>query len=123
MLGAAHACANPLTARYGTIHGVAVAVLLPRVVYWNAAYAREGYAELLWASGTACKAAEAADRLAERVQDLAALAGLPASLRDLGVPREDLPLLAEEAAQQWTGTFNPRKLDVGGALDIYRAAF
>src|SRR5262249_1885937 len=32
MLGATHACANPLTAHYGITHGVAVGVLLPHVV-------------------------------------------------------------------------------------------
>jgi len=32
MLGATHAWANPLTARYGTAHGVAIAVMLPHVV-------------------------------------------------------------------------------------------
>ena len=36
MLGATHACANPLTAHYGTTHGVAIAVMLPHVVRWNA---------------------------------------------------------------------------------------
>src|SRR5687768_10917174 len=36
MLGAAHAAANPLTARYGTIHGAAVGVMLPAVVHFNA---------------------------------------------------------------------------------------
>ena len=35
MLGAAHACANPLTARFGLTHGVALAILLPHVVRWN----------------------------------------------------------------------------------------
>ena len=35
MLGAAHACANPLTRTYGIVHGVALAVLLPHVVRWN----------------------------------------------------------------------------------------
>jgi alcohol dehydrogenase len=34
-----------------------------------------------------------------------------------------LPELAELAAQQWTGTFNPRPLDAAGALEVYRAAF
>ena len=34
MLGAAHACANPLT-HYGTTHGIAVATMLPHVVRWN----------------------------------------------------------------------------------------
>ena len=36
MLGAAHACANPLTARYDITHGLALAMLLPHVVRWNA---------------------------------------------------------------------------------------
>ena len=36
MLGAAHACANPLTARYDLAHGLALAILLPHVVRWNA---------------------------------------------------------------------------------------
>src|SRR6185369_10149156 len=35
MLGATHACANPLTARYGTAHGEAIAMLLQSVVRWN----------------------------------------------------------------------------------------
>ncbi len=36
MLGAAHACANPLTAHYGVTHGVAVGVVLPHVIRFNA---------------------------------------------------------------------------------------
>jgi alcohol dehydrogenase len=35
MLGAAHACANPLTAHFGIAHGVAVALMLPAVVQFN----------------------------------------------------------------------------------------
>ena len=46
MLGATHACANPLTARYGTTHGVAIAVMLPHVVRWNAEVVGDRYAEL-----------------------------------------------------------------------------
>ena len=41
----------------------------------------------------------------------------------LCIPAETLPELAELAAQQWTGTFNPRPFDAAGALEIYRAAF
>ena len=47
MLGATHACANPLTARYGTTHGIAIAVMLPHVVRWNAEHVGDRYAELL----------------------------------------------------------------------------
>jgi alcohol dehydrogenase len=37
MLGAAHSAANPLTAHCGVIHGVAVGLMLPHVVRFNAA--------------------------------------------------------------------------------------
>src|SRR5436309_8811866 len=46
MLGATHACANPLTAHYGTTHGVAIATLLAPVVRWNGAVIGSRYAEL-----------------------------------------------------------------------------
>jgi alcohol dehydrogenase len=39
------------------------------------------------------------------------------------VPRQDLPALAEDAAQQWTGRFNPRPFDATGALELYQTAF
>src|SRR5207244_6805633 len=35
MLGAAHAAANPLTARYGVVHGQAVGLMLPAIVAFN----------------------------------------------------------------------------------------
>ncbi len=53
MLGATHACANPVTARYGTTHGNAIAILLPHVVRWNASAAESMYAELFGASAEA----------------------------------------------------------------------
>ena len=31
--------------------------------------------------------------------------------------------LAEEAAKQWTGTFNPRPFDAAGALELYQLAY
>jgi alcohol dehydrogenase len=111
MLGATHACANPLTARFGITHGVAIAHLLPHVVRWNAPTAGDGYAELF------------AGDLAERLRELAAAAGLPQTLRESGVPKEALPGLAEEASLQWTGRFNPRPFDVAGALEIYQCAY
>jgi alcohol dehydrogenase len=118
MLGATHACANPLTARYGTPHGIAIGVMLPHVVRWNADEVGGRYGELLASSGR-----EAADRpaaaLAERLEELRAAASLPASLRELGVPESDIRELAELSAQQWTGTFNPRPFDAAAARALY----
>ena len=123
MLGATHACANPLTARYGTTHGVAIALLLPHVVRWNGAVAGARYAELLAAIGHKAAPARAASALAARLEALARSAGLPRRLADVGVPEADLPALAAEATQQWTGRYNPRPFDAAGAQEIYRAAY
>ena len=114
MLGATHACANPLTARYGTTHGHAIAILLPHVVRWNASAAGTLYRELAGVS---------ADALAGRLSELAAKGDLPRTLRDAGATRDDLLMLAKEAAEQWTGRFNPRPFDAKGALEIYECAY
>ena len=120
MLGAAHACANPLTARYGTEHGAAVALLLPTVVRWNAAAAAGRYAELLGGGRAAGGGAEA---LARRLEELVGAGGMAKGLGAAGVARGDLPRLAEEAAAQWTGRFNPRPFDAAGAREIYERAY
>jgi alcohol dehydrogenase len=128
MLGATHACANPLTARYGTVHGVALAVLLPRVVEWNADEVGARYAALVGSADGDSAAMLAAPLVSTEIlvrclEGWRAAAKLPACLRDLGASREDLPQLAELASQQWTGNFNPRSFDAQGALEIYEAAY
>jgi len=110
MLGATHACAVPLTAHYALPHGVAIALLLSRVVEWNMSAAREHFEEL------------GAD-LVRRLHDLAVKAELPRSLHEASVPRQALPRLAEEAGTQWTGRFNPRHFDTAAALEIYESVY
>ena len=109
MLGATHACANPLTARYGTAHGAAIAMLLPTVVRWN-----EKTGTTYWSR---------AEELARRLEELAEAGGLRTNLRSVGVTETELPELAADAAQQWTGTFNPRPLDQQGAIEIYQCVY
>jgi alcohol dehydrogenase len=122
MLGAAHACANPLTARYNLPHGLALAMLLPHVVRWNAGVAQNGYAALIGSPRRRARDEDAGESLAARLEDLALAAGLAMHLSDSGVEESALAELASEAAAQWTGTFNPRPFDADGALEIYRAA-
>jgi alcohol dehydrogenase len=122
MLGATHACANPLTARYGTTHGVAIGVLLPHVVRWNADHVGRRYRDLLQICGVVPGEAPAG-QLAGRLEALARAGGLPATLREIGVLEADLPALAADAATQWTGTFNPRPFDAGAARALYQDAY
>ena len=122
MLGAAHACANPLTARLNVAHGLALAILLPHVVRWNGPAVKEGYAALLGAPRRRARDEDPAETLARRLEDFAIAGHLSITLSDVGVTEETIPELAQLAAQQWTGTFNPRPFDARGAEEIYRAA-
>lgn len=122
MLGAAHACSNPLTARFNITHGLALGILLPHVVRWNADAARDRYAALMASPRRRARDEDPGDQLARRLDDLAAFGNLALTLRDAGVDASAIPELAELAAQQWTGTFNPRPFTADGAAEIYRAA-
>jgi alcohol dehydrogenase class IV len=97
-------------------------MLLPHVVRWNGAVAIDQYAALVRFAGRAANG-NAAEDLAGELESLAGTAGIGKRLKDGGVEENSLPELAAQAAQQWTGTFNPRPFDAAGALEIYKAAF
>ena len=113
MLGAAHACANPLTAHFGIVHGIAVALLLPAVVQFNGETQSTRYRGL----------GVDVDELVEKVVFLKECANLPSRLRDLGVARDSLPMLAKDATEQWTGTFNPRPVGEKDFLALYESVY
>jgi alcohol dehydrogenase len=118
MLGAAHACANPLTARFPIPHGIAVALMLPHVIRFNAGHVGRQYDELRLAADPAAPP----ELLEDRICELRAAAGLPASLRDYQIPRDCLADMAVEAEQQWTAGFNPRPVTRVELLELYEAA-
>ncbi len=123
MLGATHACANPLTARYNITHGVALALLLPTVVRWNDEAAGDRYYELLELAQGGGDPRNAPASLARRLEQLAQAGEFPAKLGAAGVLKSDFEMLAEDAAGQWTGRFNPRAFDAAGALEVYECAY
>ena len=128
MLGAAHALANPLTARFGVTHGQAVGMMLPWVIRFNAPQVDQLYAEL-WRDvadtplGQQFTRDTAAESLAQFVHQLVARSGLQTSLDQVGVPQEAVPQLAQDATTQWTGTFNPRSLTQADFQQLYSGAF
>ena len=121
MLGAAHAAANPLTAHFGIAHGHAVGLMLPHVVRFNS---EDAAASGLYSHLAAIAGFEATPTaLAAQLESFLALTGLPTTLEGAGVKRESLPMLAGEAARQWTAGFNPRAVTAEDFLQLYSAAF
>lgn len=125
MLGATHALANPLTARYGITHGQAIAIMLPHVVRFNGEEVNDWYRELIEAgesnNGTLSPDG-GANALAHHLVTLTQHAKLATRLSDCGVSEQSLPEMATEAAKQWTGSFNPRRVEMPALLDLYLAA-
>jgi alcohol dehydrogenase len=119
MLGAAHAAANPLTAHFDLVHGHAVGLMLPAVIRFNAAEKQAGREYV-----TLCLRGRVEDAyLAERVEELRAVCGLPQNLRECGVKHELIPQMAQEATAQWTATFNPRPVNAAEFEKLYDEAF
>jgi alcohol dehydrogenase len=124
MLGACHACANPLTAHYGLTHGVAIGILLPHVIRFNAAAVGGLYGDLAHEVGLDNgDDAAAGTALARRVLELVKAAGMPTRLSECGVSRGIFPVLADEANQQWTARFNPRPVGDAELLRLYEDAY
>ncbi len=126
MLGAAHALANPLTAKYGIVHGQAIGLMLPHVIRFNGAQFGNWYRDLLEGTGGANgfpPPASGYGGLAEFVANLVHQAGLPARLSQCGVAPDSLGEMAADAAKQWTGKFNPREVGPAELLELYQTAF
>jgi alcohol dehydrogenase len=127
MLGAAHSAANPLTAHFGLIHGLAVGLMLPHIVHWNAheLLSCQTYCQLAEIAGLVppgTPTEKAVTRLVEQLQAALATAQISPSLAEHGVSEEAIPLLAQEAAMQWTAQFNPRQVNVVDFETLYRVA-
>jgi len=126
MLGAAHAAANPLTARYGVLHGHAVGLMLPAVVRFNAEDADVAplYHQLAVQGGLIdagpANGTPAGERIASFICGYQQRTGLPRSLDGIEVSDNDVEILANDATKQWTGTFNPRPVGVKEFVRLYR---
>jgi alcohol dehydrogenase len=120
MLGAAHSCANPLTAKFNVIHGQAVGVMLPHVIAFNSveAQAKANYETLARHAGL-----DGVAHMTDRVTALLEAAGMQTTLADLDVDPASFNELAEKAAGQWTANFNPRHIQAEDFEALYTAAY
>lgn len=126
-VAAVHALAYPIGGRYHVPHGLSNALVLPHVIRFNAPVAGQSYADIapdlfphLGELGTQGRA----EAFAEALAGLSPACGLPTRLRDVGIPEEALPTLAEDAMKQTRLLVNnPRPVTEGDVLSIYREAW
>ena len=123
MLGAAHAAANPLTTHFDVVHGQAVGVMLPAVVRFNGkdSQVETEYSEMLKAGDLPVDGASPAEALADWIASLLEGFQMKSCISELGVDRDALETLSQEAAAQWTAGFNPRPVGTADFLVLYEA--
>lgn len=122
-LGLVHGMAHPLGAFYNVPHGVANAILLPRVMAWNADYTGEKYRDIARAMGVkgvdTLSLAQARQAAVEAVKQLCRDVGIPASLRDVGLNPDDVPALAQAALDDVCTGGNPREATLDDIKALY----
>lgn len=128
MLGAAHSMANPLTTRFGLIHGIAVGMALPSVMKFNAeeTECRRIYADFARIVGIIekeCSDAEGTDMLIKRVEELLSLAKLSTYQNGFELDASAISELAAAASKQWTANFNPRTIKAHDFALLYEQLF
>jgi len=126
-LGIVHSMAHPLSAVYDIPHGKACAMLLTAVLKFNAPATGEKYREIARVMGVPNVDAmdEATYRQAaiDVIQKLADDVGIPKSLSEAGVKREDIPFLAESAFNDACTPGNPRDASLEEIIAIYESIF
>jgi hypothetical protein len=118
-LGAVHSLSHPLGALPQKLHhGTLNAVLLPEVIRFNASHVGDKLARV----AAAMRLEEGAD-VAGAIRALNARLGLPGGLGEMGLPREELPAIAEAATKDHCHATNPRPASAADYLAILEASY
>jgi alcohol dehydrogenase len=125
-LGLCHAMAHTLGSFFGVPHGVANAVLLPRVMRFNLSSRPALFRELAQALGedvTGLPADTAGARSADAVEGLLSRLPLPSRLSELGIKQNSLEVLASEAfLNTRLRSSNPRETVLDDLVEVFRSA-
>ena len=124
-LGHVHAMAHQLGGFYDLPHGVCNAILLPHVQRFNMIAKVNRFVDIAIAMGEVVDGLsqrEAAEKALEAIKTLSADVGIPSGLKELGVQKQDLPVMAENAQKDACGLTNPRCPTLEDVIEIYKSA-
>jgi len=119
-LGLVHGLVHPLGARFGLAHGVGCGRLLPHVMRYNAA----AVPEKVVAVGTALAGGRSDDpeQAIAVVEALLRDVAVAPGLAGIGIPAQELPLLAKDGLLAGAVRTNPRPVNEQDALAVLSAA-
>jgi alcohol dehydrogenase len=126
LLGATHAISHQLGGLTDLPHGLLNAIMLPHVMEFNAAVATGRLADVAGAMGLRTGLMtphEAADAAIQTVRGFAGKAGLPSTLREIGVECSQLDRVARGALRDAYIVTNPRPVGEADVRAICQAAW
>ena len=125
LLGVGHALSHPIGGLYDVNHGNVVAALLPEVLLYDFPVVTDKIPEMARAMGFRAPEdiAGAREMSHETVLKMLEVSGTVNSLHELGVRKEDLPLLAQRAMQDICVMTSPRETDEEDLLALLQRAF
>ena len=121
-LGYVHAMAHQLGGFYDLPHGVCNALLLPHVEAFNMKVASERLNEVGQVLGADNSDLNGLNVIAA-IKTLADIVGIPKSLEELGVKREDFGTLADNALKDVCGLTNPIQASKDEIIGIFENAY
>jgi len=125
-VGAAHSMSNPLTKHFNLAHGLAVGMVHPYVMLFNAQAQPEKYRNIALALGVRLEEGEddlaISGKGAMRVRNLLEKLSLPSNLAEMGVREELIPTMAQEALAELSIDFNPVKPDIQQMEKLFLSA-
>lgn len=124
-LGVVHSLAHQLGGIYNLPHGVCNAVLLPRVLRFNAPACGEKLRDIAEAMGVntdGMNTQQANEAAIAAVEKLSEDVGIPEGLTELGVREDKISVMAELALEDACAPGNPREMTLKDAVAIYKTA-
>jgi alcohol dehydrogenase class IV len=125
-LGNVHAMSHPLGAFFDVPHGVANAILLPYVMEWNLPSSHETYPQIAAAMGEqvdGMSRERAAEKAVDAVKRLSRDVGIPERLRAVGVTRDAIPAMGQDAMKSGNILVNPRPTTYDDIVQLFETAF
>lgn len=125
-LGIVHSMAHSLGAFFDTPHGVANALLLPHVLKFNGEVCPELFKNMGRAFGLNMdnmSDEDAVNTVVNAVKELSIKLDIPQTLKEIGVPKEMIPQLAQQAINDACTPGNPREVTVEDIIAIYEEAY
>ena len=125
-LGIVHSMAHSLGAYFDTPHGVANALLLPHVLKFNGQVCPELFRNMGNAFGLDMANTtdeQAIQKVVDAVKELSIKLHIPQTLKEIGIPKEMLPTLAEQALHDACTPGNPREVTKEDILALYKEAY